>query len=200
MGQAGRTSRIALPLVCLLSAAAGYGLVDVLSPGGSGTGAAHAGGTATGTYAPRPGLPSASVPGSEPSSVPATTYSSPLPAPTAWTFRTDAQWLAHTGSLFVGRDRRFVIEQRTYHDCSQDSPPCDDMGADPPELGVMVQGVLTRVSGDTAIGRITRTTAPTYYPLGRITLTMDPAHNAVRTDPNGTVFCGPDSPGGYCGV
>ncbi|MFI0774931.1 hypothetical protein [Streptomyces sp. NPDC021212] len=175
-----RAGRLGLVMACVLSAVIGYAMVR-LWPFGADGGGRPAGAASTAVPLPR----------------------KTAPGPKEWTFNASVHWVAHSGGLTVRGDRTFEIDARTYRDCAEDSrPPCDDLRGG--KMGIVVHGVITQVSGVRATGRITRTTAPTRYPLGPITFTLDPPHDAVSAQPRHVQgvanFCGPTAPPMWCGA
>ncbi|MGW7260334.1 hypothetical protein [Streptomyces sp. NPDC054834] len=144
--------------------------------------------------------------GGHPSDPTGSTSAKPSPGPTSWAFQSDVTWVAHAGMLTVKRDRTFVLKERSYRDCAavHHQAPCDDPNSETGRTGIVVHGVVSKASGTRATGRITRTTAPTSYPVGGISFTLDPAHDAISAHPSGVrenpLFCGPTAPPMWCGA
>ncbi|MEV5956856.1 hypothetical protein AB0M11_24340 [Streptomyces sp. NPDC051987] len=135
---------------------------------------------------------------------PAPTSASPTsPAPAVRRhFRFVGTWERHTASLDIRPDHSFTITTEDYHQCSSSSTACP---AKTP--GATVTGTLTRISGTSATGRITRTNNPKRIPVGTVSMRYDKAHDAIVVDGIGDYygpaepFCGEYvNPPGWCGA
>ncbi|MFG2970946.1 MULTISPECIES: hypothetical protein [unclassified Streptomyces] len=111
-------------------------------------------------------------------------------------------WERHTASLDIKPDHSFTIETEDYNDCSSESTACPAKTPD-----TTVTGMLTRISGSTATGRITHTNKPRRIPVGPVSMRYDKAHDAIVVDGIGDYygpaepFCGAYvNPPGWCGA
>ncbi|WP_034261329.1 hypothetical protein [Actinospica robiniae] len=106
------------------------------------------------------------------------------------------KWVGHGNDMSVARDGTFIMEERTYQDCSESAPPCDNMSDNIITDGAVAHGKLQTVSGTTATGWVFTTSDPALLPEGTITFDLDPANDEI--DALNLNWCGPDAPSGLC--
>lgn len=125
--------------------------------------------------------------------VPTTPAASPSPADFS-TFT--GQWIGHGNDMTVAADGTFTMEERTYNDCSQNPPPCDEMTNSVITDGAVAHGALQSVSGTTATGVISTTTDPSLLPVGSVTFNLDTTNDVINA--LNVNWCGPSAPAGIC--
>lgn len=103
-------------------------------------------------------------------------------------------WGGHAGAVDIHGDGTFTGQIKTYRFCGVDPPPCDT----PQRLGDLFSGRLVSATGKAAVGVITSTTDPSLSPIGRVSLMFSMPSDSIAF--GDFRFCGPRSPGGYCGA
>ena len=111
-------------------------------------------------------------------------------------------WFGHGRQLNIDGAGLGTLTWRTYTACGQDPPPCDTTIGNEIFNGGDATVFLASIGAESASGRVVSSNAPDVFPVGPVTVRLDPAADLLYLSPTpfgqDVPLCGPKAAAGAC--